>query len=102
MIVLWRGSVYKTRYIETRKRVPDKHRVYEFGGVEANPHYETLMKAVEIVRTEKIDFLLAVGGGSVIDGTKFIAAAAPLKMIHGEIVKSYGGVVKQALPLDAC
>ena len=48
----------------------------ECGGIEANPHYETLMKAVEVVRHEKIGFLLAVGGGSVLDGTKFIAAAA--------------------------
>ncbi|OUR92019.1 NADH-dependent alcohol dehydrogenase [Gammaproteobacteria bacterium 42_54_T18] len=51
--------------------------VLEFGGIEPNPQFETLMKAVEIVRAEKIDFLLAVGGGSVMDGTKFIAAAAP-------------------------
>ncbi len=50
--------------------------VIEFGGIEANPHYETLMQAVEIVKKENIDFLLAVGGGSVIDGTKFIAAAS--------------------------
>lgn len=48
----------------------------EFGGIEPNPHYETLMRAVELVRAERIDFLLAVGGGSVVDGTKFIAAAA--------------------------
>ena len=51
--------------------------VLTFGGIEPNPQFETLMKAVEIVRTENIDFLLAVGGGSVMDGTKFIAAAAP-------------------------
>ena len=51
--------------------------VLEFGGIEPNPQFDTLMKAVEIVRAEKIDFLLAVGGGSVMDGTKFIAAAAP-------------------------
>ncbi len=49
--------------------------VTEFGGIEPNPRFETLMKAVEIVRKNKIDFLLPVGGGSVIDGTKFIAAA---------------------------
>lgn len=48
---------------------------FEFGGIEPNPHYETLMKAVELVKKEKIDFLLPVGGGSVIDGTKLIAAA---------------------------
>ncbi len=52
--------------------------VLEFGGIEPNPTYETLMKAVALVRREKVDFLLAAGGGSVIDGTKFIAAAAPL------------------------
>ncbi|VDR24626.1 Alcohol dehydrogenase YqhD [Raoultella terrigena] len=48
----------------------------EFGGIEPNPSYETLMKAVKIAREQQITFLLAVGGGSVLDGTKFIAAAA--------------------------
>ncbi|WP_300828147.1 iron-containing alcohol dehydrogenase [uncultured Rikenella sp.] len=47
----------------------------EFGGIEPNPQYETLVKAVELARAEGVDFLLAVGGGSVIDGTKFIATA---------------------------
>jgi NADP-dependent alcohol dehydrogenase len=51
----------------------------EFGGIEPNPRYETCMKAVERVRAEGVDFLLAVGGGSVLDGTKFIAAAAKYK-----------------------
>ncbi len=51
----------------------------EFGGIEPNPTYETLMKAVEVGRAEKIDYLLAVGGGSVLDGTKFIAAAIPFE-----------------------
>lgn len=50
--------------------------VVEFGGIEANPQFETLMKAVEVVNKEKVDFLLAVGGGSVMDGTKFIALAS--------------------------
>lgn len=50
--------------------------VLEYGGIEANPRYETLMPAVEMVRKEGIDFLLSVGGGSVLDGTKFVAAAA--------------------------
>lgn len=49
--------------------------VIEFGGIEPNPHFETLMKAVEIIHTEKITFILAVGGGSVIDGVKFISGA---------------------------
>ena len=51
-------------------------KVLEFGGIEANPQYSTLMKAVDLVRAEGVDFLLAVGGGSVMDGTKFVALAA--------------------------
>jgi len=50
--------------------------VVEFAGIEPNPAYETCMKAVEVVKQQQIDFILAVGGGSVIDGAKFIAAAA--------------------------
>ncbi len=50
-------------------------KVTEFSGVEPNPHFETLMRAVEIGRAQHIDFILAVGGGSVIDGCKFISAA---------------------------
>jgi len=50
--------------------------IVEFSGIEPNPRYETAMKAVDLVKSENIDFLLAVGGGSVIDATKFIAAAA--------------------------
>ncbi|MFO1372315.1 MAG: iron-containing alcohol dehydrogenase [Candidatus Competibacteraceae bacterium] len=53
-----------------------EHTVFEFAGIEPNPTYETLMEAVRVVREQQIDFLLAVGGGSVIDGVKFIAAAA--------------------------
>ncbi|MBZ7677851.1 iron-containing alcohol dehydrogenase [Klebsiella michiganensis] len=98
MIVYGGGSVIKHGILKRVKESLTNTLVYEFGGVEANPHYETLMKAVEIVRAEKIDFLLAVGGGSVIDGTKFIAAAALYENDPWEIVKSYGGVVKQALP----
>ena len=49
--------------------------IIEFGGIEPNPHFETLMKAVEIVKKENITFILAVGGGSVIDGVKFISGA---------------------------
>ena len=50
--------------------------ILEFPGIPANPTFEVLIKAVELVREEKVDFLLAVGGGSVIDGTKFICVAA--------------------------
>jgi NADP-dependent alcohol dehydrogenase len=72
--------------------------VEEFGGIEPNPTYETLMRCVELVRKSKIDFLLAVGGGSVIDGTKFIAAAVPYDGEPWEIVAHYGKPVKSSIP----
>ncbi|HID8741224.1 TPA: iron-containing alcohol dehydrogenase [Enterobacter mori] len=98
MIVYGGGSVIKHGILQRVKGSLINTLVFEFGGVEPNPHYETLMKAVEIVKAEKIDFLLAVGGGSVIDGTKFIAAAALYENDPWEIITSYGSVVKQALP----
>ncbi len=70
------GSARKSGLIDKIKAILGKRKIYEFGGIEPNPRYETLMKAVEIIRSEKIDFILAVGGGSVIDGTKFITLAS--------------------------
>ena len=49
--------------------------VFEFGSIEPNPHFETCMECVKFIKENNIDFILAVGGGSVIDATKFIAAA---------------------------
>ena len=74
---------------------------FEFGGIEPNPSFETLMKAVELVRKESIDFLLAVGGGSVIDGTKFVAAAALFEADPWSIMEKGGSTVQRALPLGA-
>lgn len=71
------GSVVKTGTLAEVKTALEGFTLFEFSGIEPNPTYETLMQAVELARREKIDFLLAVGGGSVIDGTKFIAAAIP-------------------------
>ena len=70
------GSIKKNEVYDQVKTALKDYTVLEFGGIEPNPHYETLMKAVEMVKAEKIDFLLAVGGGSVLDGTKFIAMGA--------------------------
>lgn len=71
---------------------------FEFGGIEANPHYETCMQAVALVKKENINFLLAVGGGSVIDATKFIAMAS---VFEGEPwdVFTKKAPVEKALPL---
>ncbi|MDP5147774.1 iron-containing alcohol dehydrogenase [Shewanella sp. ULN5] len=69
------GSVVRFGTLDKVKSALGNRTVIEFGGIEANPKYDTLMQAVEVARSEKIDFLLAVGGGSVMDGTKFIALA---------------------------
>ncbi|AKH21161.1 iron-containing alcohol dehydrogenase [Sedimenticola thiotaurini] len=72
--------------------------VHQFGGIEPNPSYETLMEAVTLVRNENLDFLLAVGGGSVIDGTKFVAAAVNFAGDPWEILLNHGTNVAGALP----
>jgi NADP-dependent alcohol dehydrogenase len=74
------------------------HAVFEFPGIEPNPSYETLLGAIELVRREDIGFLLAVGGGSVIDGTKFVAAAAPLQDDPWSILERHAANVASALP----
>ncbi len=73
--------------------------VQRFGGIEPNPTYETLMKAVEQVRRDNIDFLLAVGGGSVIDGTKFVAAAVGYEGEPWHILETHGKHIARALPI---
>ena len=75
MITYGGGSIFKNGIYDQVKAALKNHTVYEFGGIEPNPEYETLMKCVAECKEKEIDFLLAVGGGSVIDGTKFIATA---------------------------
>lgn len=70
------GSVKKFGTLEKVLNGLKDREVVEFGGIEANPRFETLMKAVDVVKKENIDFLLAVGGGSVMDGTKFVSLAS--------------------------
>lgn len=73
------GSAVKSGLIGRVKANLGNRKVFESGGIEPNPRYETLMKAAEVVRKENIDFILAVGGGSVIDGSKFITLASHCK-----------------------
>ncbi|MBL4745084.1 MAG: iron-containing alcohol dehydrogenase [Flavobacteriaceae bacterium] len=70
------GSIKKNGIYEQVTEALESHKVIEFGGIPANPEYSVLMEALGIIKSENITFLLAVGGGSVIDGTKFLAAAA--------------------------
>ena len=69
------GSIFKNGVYDQVKAALKDFEIVEFGGIEPNPHFETLMKAVEIVKEQNITFILAVGGGSVIDGVKFISGA---------------------------
>ncbi len=70
------GSIKKNGIYDQVMDALKDHTVVEFGGIEANPEYQTLLKALEVIKNENIDFMLAVGGGSVIDGTKFLSSAA--------------------------
>ena len=81
------GSIFKNGVYEQVKAALPNHDIVEFGGIEPNPRFETLMKAVEIIRAEKIGFILAVGGGSVIDGVKFISAAVNFEGDEADILK---------------
>lgn len=74
MITFGGGSVKKNGVYEQVKKALAHHDTIEFWGIEPNPAIETLRKAIELGKQEKVDFLLAVGGGSVIDGTKLISA----------------------------
>lgn len=71
----------------------------EFPGIGANPQYDQLMEAVALVKRERIDFLLAVGGGSVVDGTKFVAAAACFEGDDPWEILRDKASIKGALPL---
>lgn len=87
LITFGGGSAKKSGLIDKVRAKLGNRSLVEFGGIEPNPRYETLMKAAEVVRNEGIDFILAVGGGSVIDGTKFICLAAHYKGDARDLLK---------------
>ena len=76
LLLYGRGSIKKNGIYDQVKTALSKVDVIEFGGIPANPEYATLMEALQVIKDENITYLLAVGGGSVIDGTKFLSAAA--------------------------
>ena len=73
------GSIKKNGIFDQVKTALAKVDFIEFGGIPANPEYEVLLKALKVIKDENITYLLAVGGGSVIDGTKFLSSAALFK-----------------------
>ncbi len=82
------GSIFKNGIYDQVKTALAGFEIIEFGGIEPNPRFETLMKAVELIRAEKVTFILAVGGGSVIDGVKFISGAVRYEGNPIEILKN--------------
>lgn len=92
------GSIKKNGVYDQVVKALDGKTWFEFSGIEPNPHYETLMKAAALVKEKQIDFLLAVGGGSVIDGTKLIAAAIHFDGEPWDILAKHAPVTS-ALPI---
>ena len=85
------GSIFKNGIHQQVINNLKGFEIVEFGGIEPNPHFETLMKAVAVIKEQNIDFILAVGGGSVIDGVKFISAAVhfdgnPMEILQKRIL----------------
>ncbi len=99
LLVYGGGSVKKNgSYAQTVAAI-GKRKFAEFGGIEPNPEYATCMKAVKLARDKKLDFIIALGGGSVIDACKFIAAAVAYKGKDPWDILEKGLPVKDALPL---
>lgn len=103
LVVYGGGSIFKNGVYDQVAKALDGFNWVEFGGIEPNPTYETCMEAVKVAKRENIGFLLSVGGGSVLDATKFIAAAAlyengdPWNLLQQRYVIN----VEKALPICA-
>jgi len=95
------GSIKKNGvFAQVIEALEDYHYV-EFGGIEPNPAYETLLNAIDLVKKEKLDFILAVGGGSVLDGCKFIASAVGFEGDLWQQIIVDKAEIKNALPIGA-
>ena len=89
------GSIKSNGVYDQVTAALSDHAWFEFSGIEPNPSYDTLIKSLDIIKENNVDFILAVGGGSVVDGSKFIAAAA-LFNEEGESNDPWDIVSKQA------
>lgn len=109
MVIYGGGSIKKNGVYDQVMDALQEYSVVEFGGIEPNPTFETCMQAVELAKKENVDFLLAVGGGSTLDGTKFIAAAVKYEGDPWDILAKpfpinppfENPIIKDALPLGA-
>lgn len=92
------GSIKRNGVYDQVKKALVGYEYYEFGGIEANPHYETCLEAVQVIKNKHIDYVLAVGGGSVIDATKFIVAAACFEGGDPWNILDQQAPIKKAIP----
>ena len=92
------GSIKKNGIYDQVINALSEHSVVEFGGIPPNPEYSVLMEALKVIKKEKIDFLLPVGGGSVIDGTKFLSAAAFFEGDNPWDLLTKGEAIKKGIP----
>lgn len=76
LLLYGKGSIKKNGVYDQVTKALSGHNTVEFGGIPANPEYAILLEALAIIKRENISFILAVGGGSVIDGAKFLSSAA--------------------------
>jgi len=98
LLVAGGGSIKATGVLDQVRAALGERTVHQFWGVLPNPHLASLLPALELVKAESLDFVLAVGGGSVIDGAKFIAAAACTPVEPWNLLAK-GARVSAALPL---
>jgi NADP-dependent alcohol dehydrogenase len=99
LVLLGGGSVKRNGTLGEVMAAQGSRYVCQFEGIEPNPTYETLITAMDLVRQEQLDYLLAVGGGSVLDGTKFVAAGVLSQDDPGDILLTSGANVQAALPI---
>ncbi len=95
------GSIKKNGVYQEVKEALKEHTLFEFGGIPSNPEYEKLLEAVKVIKQEKLDYILAVGGGSVIDGAKFISAATMYQGDDAWDLLAKQAKVESALPIAA-
>ena len=101
LIIYGGGSAKRNGTLAEVETALAGYELTEFGGIEPNPEFETILRGRDLARDKKIDFLVAVGGGSVIDGTKFMAAAIPFTDDPALLLENRGQAIKESLPLGA-
>ncbi len=101
LMVYGGGSIKKNGVYDQVSNALSEYEWFEFSGIEPNPQYDTLVKSLAIIKEKKIDYLLAVGGGSVVDGVKFIACAALFEGDDPWDIIAKQQRIKKALPIGA-